>query len=116
MSGVLLFSGFLAIVTYYQNLSEFNLNYSFDLLKEKLLNAKSNGKQKFTITEVGDNKFRIIFSAIEYIPRSGLSFSTKVLFLMSDNGNTVMIGNNQKGMNFIRKNINDKAVFVLKNN
>jgi len=116
VSGVILFCGFLAIVTYYQNLSKFYLNSSYSSIKEKLFNAKNNGKQKFIITELGENRFRVISSGIEYIPQSGLSFSTNVLLTRSDNGDTVMIGNNQKGMKFIRKNINSKAVFVLRNN
>ena len=96
--------------------SKFYLNSSYSSIKEKFLNAKNNGKQKFAITQLDDNRLRVISSIITWNSNFGLSFSTNVLLSRSDNGKTVMICNNQKGMKFIRKNINQKAVFVLKNN
>ncbi len=95
---------------------KFHLNSSFDSLKEKLLNTKSYDKQKFAITELDNGRLRVISSIITWNSISGLSFSANVLLYRSDNGNTVMICNNQKGVKFIRKNINPKAVFVLRNN
>ena len=84
--------------------SEFHLNSSFDLLKEQLLNTKSYGKQKYAMTDLGNDRFRIS------------SLTIKVLFARSENGNIFLFGNQSQMMRFIRKNINPKAVFVLKDN